>query len=523
MTEAPVNFLYIMTDQHRADYLSCAGHPLLKTPNIDRIAQGGTRFNRFYVANPVCMPNRASILTGRMTSINGARCNGLPLPLNSNTFVRQLAKAGYHTASIGKNHVQNMGKRPSFVRDNKTATWPVEQAQIDPPYVKSVESIPEWEAGNLSGVQSDFHGYEHVEVVSQHGDRASGAYYEWAKKKGVDLADLRGPENQHPHNYSCPQAVRTAVPEELYSTTYIKERSVEWLQGRRDDDRPFFGFVSFPDPHHPFTPPGKYWDMYSPDDVELPENFMAHENPPPTLQWVYEQGLDPQQEGGFQTAALMVDERQAREAIALTMGMIAMIDDAIGAILDTLEAQGLAENTVVVFNSDHGDFMADHGMILKGPLHFDSVIRVPFLWNDPTCTQVETTETLGSSIDVGATILKRAGLEPFWGMQGIDLTPALEGHGLRRASVMVEDESYRFLFGKDETTRVRSLVTDRYRMSIYRDEDWGELYDLHADPGETRNLWDDPSYADVRSDLMFDLVQQLTKTADTSPIPEFIA
>lgn len=523
MSGAPVNFLYIMTDQHRADYLGCAGHPLLKTPNIDRIAKGGTQFNRFYVANPVCMPNRAAILTGRMTSINGARCNGMALPTNSNTFVRQLASAGYHTASIGKNHVQTMGKRPSLVRQHLTPDeWPIEQAQLDP-YVESVEAVADWESAELSGVQHDFHGYEEVSVVSGHGDTASGAYYEWAKQKGVDLKDLRGPDNQLPHNYSCPEARRTAVPEELYSTTFIKERTIDWLKGRMNDARPFYGFISFPDPHHPFSPPGKYWDMYSPDDVDLPDNFMAHKNPPPNLQWIYDQGLNAEQDGGFRTAAMMVSEQQAREAIALTMGSIAMIDDAVGAILDELEAQGLADNTVVIFNSDHGDYMADHGMILKGPLHFDSVIRVPFLWNDPARDQVETSDGLGSSIDVGATILSRAGIKPFWGMQGIDLSPALAGEGTGRDSLLVEDETYRFLFGKENTTRVRTLVTERYRMSIYRDEDWGELYDLKSDPGETLNLWDDPAHTDARNTLMFDLVQQMTRVADTSPMPEFTA
>lgn len=522
MSVEQVNFLYIITDQHRADYLSCAGHPILKTPNIDRIANGGTMFNRFYVANPVCMPNRAAILTGRMTSINGARCNGLALPKQSNTFVRQLANAGYHTASIGKNHVQNMGKRPSFIREKLTSNWPIEQAQLDP-YVDSIESIPDWESGNLSGVQTDFHGYEHVEVVSQHGDMASGAYYEWAKNKGVDLKDLRGPENQLPHNYLCKQARRTAIPEELYSTTYIKEQTVEWLRHRNEDNRPFFGFVSFPDPHHPFTPPGKYWNMYSPEDVELPENFLAHKNPPPTLQWIYDQGLDAEQEGGVTTSAMLVDERQAREAIALTMGMISMIDDAVGVILDELEKQGLAENTVVIFNSDHGDFMADHGMILKGPLHFESVIRVPFIWNDPTRQQVEQSDGLASSIDIGSTILNRAGIKPFWGMQGKNLSSAFEGDLTDRQSILIEEESYRFLFEKSATTRLRTLVTPDHRMSVYENESWGELYDLKNDPGETVNLWDDPVCADIRNDLMFELVQELTRTVDRSPMPEFVA
>ena len=522
MSDKPVNFLFIMTDQHRADYLGCAGHPVLKTPNIDRIAQGGTMFDRFYVANPVCMPNRASILTCRMSSINGARCNGMPLPKGLNTFVRQLAKAGYHTASIGKNHVQHMSPRPSFVRDKLTDEWPVEQAQLDP-HVPSVERISDWETGKLSGIQTDYHGYEQVDVVSQHGDLATGRNYERAKEQGVDLKDLRGAANQLPHNYSCPQAIRTAVPEELYSTSFIRDRAVEWLEERPADDRPFYGFISFPDPHHPCTPPGKYWDMYSPDDVEVPDNYDTHRNPPPTLQWVRDQGFNPQNQGPFASSAMAASKQQVREAIALTMGMITMIDDAVGEILDTLERLGLAENTVVIFNSDHGDFLGDHGMILKGPMHFQPVIRVPFIWNDPTQDQSARAEGLASSIDIGTTILARADIKPFWGVQGIDLSPALQGADTGRSALMVEEETYRYLFDKDDTTRVRTLVTDTHRLSIYQDEDWGELYDLAADPGETLNLWDAPDVFELRSKLLFELTQQLTRTADRSPIPEFVA
>ncbi|MEZ5801546.1 MAG: sulfatase-like hydrolase/transferase [Nitratireductor sp.] len=167
----------------------------------------------------------------------------------------------------------------------------------------------------------------------------------------------------------------------------------------------------------------------------------------------------------------------AREAIALTCGMITMIDDAVGTILDTLEAQGLAQDTVIVFNSDHGDFLGDHGLILKGPMHFQSTIRVPLIWADPANPTPGRTSRLVSSIDLATTILARAGLTPCWGIQGIDLNA-----GTMRNCVLVEDEGNRVSLGFETAPRLRTLVTERFRMTLYQGEDWGELYDLETDP-----------------------------------------
>ena len=130
MTET-VNFLFLMTDQHRADYLGCYGHPALKTPHIDGIAEGGTRFERFYVANPVCMPNRAALMTGRMSSINGVRHNGVPLPTRANTFVDVLRAIGYRTALIGKSHLQNFTGRPAYLGPNPAGEGPLANALRD--------------------------------------------------------------------------------------------------------------------------------------------------------------------------------------------------------------------------------------------------------------------------------------------------------------------------------------------------------------------------------------------------------
>ena len=194
-------------------------------------------------------------------------------------------------------------------------------------------------------MQLPFYGFEHVDLCTAHGDQVGGHYYVWLKARRPDADALRDRKNQLPHDYVCPQAYRTPIPEELYPTSYIAEKSCEWLDryAAGDRNRPFFLMASFPDPHHPFTPPGRYWSMYRPQDMALPPSF-HHGNRPLArpVAWALAQ-----RESGnavvTEQAAFAVDEREAREAMALSCGMIAMIDDAIGRILARLAASGLAE------------------------------------------------------------------------------------------------------------------------------------------------------------------------------------
>ena len=509
-----VNFLFIVTDQHRADYLSAAGHPVVRTPNIDRIAAQGTMFERFYVANPVCMPNRSAIMTGRYTSVSGIRHNGIPLPLEANTFVEVLRQGGYDTALIGKAHLQCTLEGEPEVGPNPAGSGDMANARRRPAGNYDQEKARPWAEKGRAAMDLPYYGFTHVDLSTGHGDKAGGAHLLAQEAALGDPEALRGPKNQLPHDYTCPQAIRTAIPEELHSTFWIRDRAVDYLTDAARTEKPFFAFISFPDPHHPFTPPGKYWDMYDPDDMIVPDSFYTRSNtPPPHLEWLRKNS----EPGKAEYGAALVNERQAKEAIALTCGMIAMVDDAVGAILDTLAAQGLAEDTVVVFTSDHGDFLGDHGMILKGPMHYQSTIKVPFIWAEPGA-EAGRTQALGSAVDISSTVLARAGLAGYTGMQGRDL---FKGAG--RDGVLVEDDGNRVSLGFEAPPRVRTLVTDRYRMSLYQDAEWGELYDLEADPGEIENLWDDPDHTGVRHRLQFQMAQQLMAACDRSPWPDSLA
>ena len=514
MTKQP-NFLFLITDQQRADWLGCYGHPVLKTPNIDALAAQGTRMENFYVASPVCMPNRASLLTGRYPSLHGLRYNGCHLPERANTFVGQLADAGYHTAAIGKSHLQPFtGMAPMGMTgaeiDAMAEAWkadPARYAEEDPEQYRDTGPY---------AIQTPYYGYQHVDMVTGHGDQCGGHYQQWFRQNAPDWQALHDPANALPHNYSCPQAHRTPVPEALYPTAYVRDRAVDYLHARAGEGSPFFAFVSFPDPHHPFNPPGKYWDLYSPDDFEVPLSYESHQNPTPPMRWLHENWKSASGQATPQTA-MMLGEQQIKEAMALTAGMMAMIDDAVGDIIKALEDSGQMENTVICYNADHGDYLGDFNMLLKGALQFRGITQVPFIWFDPASRAGRVSDALCSTVDISATILDRAGISPYHGAQGVSFLQALQGGEGARQEALIEYNDGGRRLGFERPARVRSLVTKDWRYSVYRDQDWGELYDLKNDPHETCNLWDDADHFRQRAQLSERLNHHLIAQMDESP------
>jgi len=524
------NFLFFMTDQHRADHLGCYGNSVVKTPNIDRLAQHGTRFENFYVATPICMPNRATLMTGRMPSLHGARQNGIPLSLKATTFVEVMRAAGYKTALFGKCHLQSISgaaptigmpqpdpyktQPPSHLRE-ADRTWP-DRGRYDQELRSTWHDNPDFE------LTLPYYGFSHVELAVGHGDQVVGHYQRWLNARHPNADSLRGAKNQLPENTTiAPQAWRTRIPEELYPTSYVAERTIEYLENyaRTDRSKPFFLQCSFPDPHHPFTPPGRYWDMYDPEKMALPPSFHSGEWPiPPHLQRLYDERAAKNANRDGQRV-FAITEREACEAIALTYGMITMIDDAIGRIMKSLDALGLDSATVVIFNTDHGDFMGDHQLLLKGALHYQGLVRVPFIWSDPSAQHKGLlNSSLCGTLDLARTILDRAGLEGFNGMQGVSLLPAAAGKEIGRDALVIEEHQRRGYMGFDNNFRARTLMTQDYRITLYEGVPWGELYDLRNDPYELRNLWDDSSCHGRRHCLTEQLARKMMELADTSPL-----
>ena len=184
------NILLIITDQQRADHLGCAGHPVLNTPNINSIAAKGVRFDRFYVSTPVCMPNRATLMTGRLPSVHGVRHNGIPLSFSAVTFVELLRAVGYNTALIGKSHLQTQTGRPPLSRPD-----PAPEGYVEPPQelreaTKNIfadgsydQELPQrWKSPDAK-IDTPFYGFGHVELCKGHGDQVIGNYLQWLQKR----------------------------------------------------------------------------------------------------------------------------------------------------------------------------------------------------------------------------------------------------------------------------------------------------------------------------------------------------
>ncbi|MEM8979029.1 MAG: sulfatase-like hydrolase/transferase [Pseudomonadota bacterium] len=507
------NFLIFVVDQMRADWLGCTGHKVVKTPNIDAIAAKGTIFSDFHVALPVCMPNRASMMTGRMPSLHGVRYNGLPLSRRANTFVDVLAKAGYDTAMIGKSHFQPFTDQAPLQAPDHTERLIAEAWEPDGQSYTQEE--PETYAGETeTPFEGSYYGFKHVQMVTGHGHRCGGHYAQWFRRKHPDWKELHDPANERPHSYTCPQAFRTPVPESSYPTAWIADKAVDYLRER--DETPFCAMVSFPDPHHPFNPPGRYWDMYDPEDFDISLPFEGHQNPPPPLvhaRYEWEQGKTPP----IPQIGFFAGDREIKEAMALTAGMVTMIDDQVDRVVEALKASGKSDNTVIIFTSDHGDYLGAFNLLLKGPLQHHSITRVPFIWSDCEGAQTANTDALASTIDLSASVLDRAGLEPYWGMQGKSLLNAIQDGTGPRDALLIEHNDGGPRMGLKQPARVRTLRTAKWRLSLYANENWGELYDLSADPNETKNLWEDTSASGVKSDLALQLAEELAKQMDESP------
>lgn len=523
------NIILFITDQHKAEHLGSYGNSIVKTPHLDAVAAKGWRADRFYVASPICMPNRSSLMTGRMPSVHGARHNGIPLDLSSRTFVELLQENGYATSLIGKSHLQNMtGKGPHWPRKTDAPTDGEARRQASGNYDQ--EWGPFWQQNPNYDLDTPFYGFSRVNLAVDHGDQVWGHYWRWLEKNHPEVAAMAGPE----HGIPTPdfelsrfnQAWRTRVPEDLSTNAYIGAVAKEQIKEYTEQEQPFFLMCSFPDPHHPFTPHGKYWDMYDPDEVDLPESFYASQTRPatPAVQWLYDQ-RDERLAVKNTPAVFSCNEREAREAIALNYGSISHIDAVIGEVLQELEDRGVADNTIIIFMSDHGDYLGDHQLLWKGPIHYQSVIRTPFIWYDPTMAHTtHSSEALASTIDVAPTLLDRLGITPYNGMQGVSLLEAMENQEpAERDYLIVEEEGQRVMFGLDSRVRMRTLLSKQYRLSVYEGTDQGELYDLENDPMELHNLWSSAEHLLLKAKLLQALVTTMIAHSETSPNPTALA
>ncbi|MEM7240198.1 MAG: sulfatase-like hydrolase/transferase [Pseudomonadota bacterium] len=299
------------------------------------------------------------------------------------------------------------------------------------------------------------------------------------------------------------QTWHSKLPVAWHNSTWTADRAIDWLKavGRKE---PFCAWVSFPDPHHPFDCPEPWSRLHDPAEVDLPEHrARVFEGRP----WWHEAALTNEPEGRKKDADTrkkysriteQTDE-QLREIIANTYGQVALIDHNVGRILIALDEAGLTDDTLVVYISDHGDWLGDHGLVLKGPMHYEGLLRVPLIVKGPGVPAGRRVDDPVSTLDIGPTFLDYAAASPLLTQHGESLRPLIETDEATRAFALNEWELLPTRAGV--ALSLRTVRTRTHKMTVDLRSSTGELYDLENDPNELRNLFDDPKHRPLRDKL----------------------
>ena len=500
------NVLIITTDQHNPTCFGYAGHPLLRTPNFDSLAARGTNFTRAYVANPLCTPSRATMFTGLHTRGHRVRMNGTQLAYDVPTFTEALRQSGYRTHCVGKIHL----------RSSLTPTGvPLDEVDLH----EFPEARDLWDSRRITKLPSPYYGFESTDFQMAQKPGGWGEFPAWLEREHPNeyplFRDQVPLEPPSPAVDTYAGSFKWAMPAELHPIKWSADRSIDFLNSATKDKGPFLLWFSSQPPHVPLAPPAPYCYRYDPDDV-----------PSPTREDGELDRLHPHFRQLYERKGINIDPYHA-ECAAHYYGLIEQIDDQVGRIMEALRRNGQDENTVVLVTADHGEALGDHWMWGKGPYHYDSVVRVPLLISWPGRFPAgQTYSGVVSLVDMAPTILDIAGVPipegnvptepvahnapPAW--PGRSLVPVLEGsvdaHG---GQVLIEDDQDSLGF------RLRTLVTQRYRLTAYSGQTYGELFDFQEDPGELRNLWDDPGYKSIRDELRLALLAEIMNTDPALP------
>lgn len=482
------NILLITTDQQRFDSLACHGSSWMRTPHLDRLAREGVRCERAYCTSPVCTPSRASIFSGLMPSRHGAWNIGCHVPDDVTFLSHRLAKAGYATWQIGKAHWQAGGVPPETSRES------------------------------LQGAATDtfagpYYGFEQVELANGHPgyNLRTGQHAAWVRRQGDD-ADLARWSTLERHGKEFGgNAWDSELPTRLHNSVWTADRAVSILE-RHDPSRPFLLHLGFQDPHHPHALPRDFADRVDPGAVppprvrpgeldSLPPHFAAAQAG--RLESAPTRGRHPMAGQYLGNDYRSVPAEDARLARAYYYGMVQLLDSQVGRVLDKLDELGLADNTLVIFTSDHGELLGDHGLWLKGAFHYEAVIRVPLLLRWPGRWPAGRIIAGPVSLcDLAPTVLGACGLSPASNLDGVDWNPHLRGAGAApRDHAIVE------YIDDPDGLRLRTLVESDWKVTAYVDAPWGELFDLRNDPDELHNLWDAPAHRDQRNRMLARLDQ----------------
>jgi choline-sulfatase len=460
------NILFIFSDQHRHNVMGCAGHPIVATPNLDLLANQGVRFTNTWCQSPICQPSRASIITGQYAHELGLTHNTGGFDPGWPTVMKQLQSGGYETASIGKTHYHESYQPPK------------ETGVVDMRTRADFVSEFGWDF-----VLEEYDKYLHVEK------RLSTPYTDHLAEHGMLEAYRNQISDVFRLTPSHWRGETSVLPQELDLTSFLADQACDWLRGR-SDERPFMLKLAFVQPHVPLIDDPTWAEHYADADIEVPPLEPAEV---PNKEWGdYLALLD--EHSQFE----VMNEDFVRNGTRHYLGMISLVDQKIGEVVATLDALGQLENTWIIYCCDHGEMLGEHRLWAKMNFYQGSV-QVPLIIRPPGGIDPKIEASLTELTDVTATLAEIGGVSPPSGCQGKSLLTSLDAH----------HEGREFLYSR--IGKFAGMRNARFRFTTeVRSQVPCELFDLLNDPGETRNLVNEPDHAKLVNELNAQLIAHET-------------
>jgi arylsulfatase len=441
------NILFITTDEHRFDAIG-KKNSTLHTPNLNRLADESVYFNRAYTTNPSCVPARAALFTGRYPSQCGAPTFVTYVNDCETTFMSMLQDSGYYTAAIGKQHFGQSSIRQGY-----------DYAEIN-----DLNSPPEFitEAG------------------------ASQSYVKFLYEAG-----FRG--NHELFRPTSPYSYEWTADIKYHLDHFIGERAKDWLANNRPEAQPWFFWLSFPGPHPPFDCANTtYAERYPLENVVMPHSY------PPDLD---------HKPPHYRSKTEKLSDEEIRAMRQAYYANVSLIDDKIGEIVQILKNLGQYDNTLIVFTSDHGDFLGDYGLGKKGQYLSEVLMRVILMLKPPIPSfKGHEEQAFAFNFDIAATCLQAAGIEIPANMSSRSLNPYWNRLLDRK------DRDFAYM----EASDLRAIRTERWKLIHYGNRPYGEFYNLEQDPWERNNLWNDAEHAPVKLELYRLLADQFIRNGEKS-------